>query len=84
MAKVTPPAFQLVSDWKQSWKYFSVQLTTIMIVLQVLEENLPAVQAYLPEGWVKYIGLAILVGRVIQQGNAVVAKDEPVADESKP
>lgn len=67
---------QLVADWKQGWKFLSVQLATVLVVLQVLEENLPAVQHMLPEGWVKYIGLAILIGRLIQQQNILPPESE--------
>lgn len=58
---------KLIDDWKDSWKFLSVQLATALALLDTAYEYLPAVQTYLPEGWVKWIALAIIVGRVIKQ-----------------
>lgn len=57
----------LVDDWKDSWKFLSVQLAAALALLDTAYEYLPAVQMYLPEGWVKWLALAIIVGRVIKQ-----------------
>lgn len=72
---------QLVEDWKQSWKFLSVQLASALVVLQLLQENMPALQPYLPEGWVKYIGLAIVIGRIVQQGNVTPVKSADQSEE---
>jgi PIN domain nuclease of toxin-antitoxin system len=74
----TVKTIQLVEDWQQAWKFLSVQLASAMVILQVLEENFPQIQQYLPEGWVKYVGLAIVVGRILRQNNIVPI--EPKAD----
>lgn len=58
---------KLIEDWKQSWKFLSVQLAAALALLDVAYEYLPAVQSYLPEGWVKWMALAIIVARVIKQ-----------------
>ena len=60
---------KLIEDWKQSWKFLSVQLAAAQALLDVAYEYLPAVQSYLPEGWVKWIALTIIVARVIKQRN---------------
>ena len=60
---------KLIEDWKQSWKFLSVQLAAALALLDVAYEYLPAVQTYLPEGWVKWIALTIIVARVIKQRN---------------
>lgn len=65
----------LIEDWKQSWKFLSVQLAAALALLDVAYEYLPAAQSYLPEGWVKWIALAIIVARVIKQRNG--GKDAP-------
>ena len=57
----------LIEDWKQSWKFLSVQLAAALALLDVAYDYLPAVQSYLPEGWVKWIALSIIVARVIRQ-----------------
>lgn len=58
---------KLIEDWKQSWKFLSVQLAAALALLDVAYEYLPAVQSYLPEGWVKWMALAIIVARTIKQ-----------------
>lgn len=58
---------KLIDDWKDSWKFLSVQLAAALALLDTAYEYLPAVQTYLPEGWVKWIALAIIIGRVIKQ-----------------
>ncbi len=60
---------KLIEDWKQSWKFLSVQLAAAQALLDVAYEYLPAVQSYLPEGWVRWIALTIIVARVIKQRN---------------
>lgn len=60
---------KLIEDWKQSWKFLSVQLAAALALLDVAYEYLPAVQTYLPEGWVKWIALTIIVARIIKQRN---------------
>lgn len=60
---------KLIEDWKQSWRFLSVQLAAALALLDVAYEYLPAVQSYLPEGWVKWIALTIIVARVIKQRN---------------
>jgi len=60
---------KLIEDWKQSWKLLSVQLAAALALLDVAYEYLPAVQSYLPEGWVRWIALTIIVARVIKQRN---------------
>jgi len=58
---------KLIEDWRQSWKFLSVQLAAALALLDVAYEYLPAVQSYLPEGWVKWMALSIIVARVIKQ-----------------
>lgn len=66
---------KLIEDWKQSWKFLSVQLAAALALLDVAYEYLPAVQSYLPEGWVKWIALTIIVARVIKQRNGATNAD---------
>lgn len=58
---------KLIEDWKQSWKFLSVQLAAALALLDIAYEYLPAVQTYLPEGWVKWMALSIIVARIIKQ-----------------
>lgn len=58
---------ELIPDWRKAYKFFSVQLALILIIVDVLQTHLPTLQSYLPEGWVKWISLAIILGRILQQ-----------------
>lgn len=58
---------KLIENWKHSWKFMSVQLAAVLALLDIAYEYLPAVQSYLPEGWVKWIALAIIVARIVKQ-----------------
>ena len=69
---------QLVPDWKQSWRFLSVQLAGLLAVVQAAYEYLPAIQQYLPEGWVKWFAIAIIVARVVRQQSL-----EPPVEESE-
>lgn len=66
MAKVIKKP-ELIPDWKDSWKFLSVQLAGLIALLDTAYTYLPAVQQYLPEGWVKWFAVAIIIARVIQQ-----------------
>lgn len=57
----------LIPDWQQAWRYASVQLAALLALLSTAYEYLPAIQTYLPEGWVKWLALAIIVARVLQK-----------------
>lgn len=58
---------KLIEEWKKAYKFFTVQLAALLVLLDVAYEYLPAVQSYLPEGWVKWLALAIIVARVVKQ-----------------
>lgn len=58
---------RLIEGWQQAYKFFSVQVAALLMMLDVAYTYLPAIQAYFPEGWVKWFALAIIVGRVLHQ-----------------
>ena len=63
---------RLVEDWRQAWRWFSVQaiaiVTAFLAVWAVFPEDLKAV---LPAGWTKAVAIAVLLigllGRLVQQ-----------------
>lgn len=65
--KIGPIHLQPIEDWRRCWRLLSVQLAALLAVLDTAYDYLPAVQQYLPEGWVRWLALAIIAGRVIQQ-----------------
>ena len=66
---------KLIDNWKRAYKYLSVQATALLALVATAYEYLPAVREYLPEGWVKYAALVIIVARVIQQVDPSPNKD---------
>jgi hypothetical protein len=59
---------KLIPDWREAWRYFSVQCAALLAFVSACYDYLPDVQAYLPEGWVKWMALVIIVARLIRQG----------------
>ncbi len=60
----------LIDNWREAHKFLSVQLAALVAVLSLAYDYLPAVQQYLPQGWVKWAAAAIIVGRVLKQNAA--------------
>jgi len=60
---------RLIENWREAWKFLSVQLALILAVISTAYDYLPAVQQYLPAGWVKWMALAIIAVRIFQQRN---------------
>lgn len=65
----------LVPDWRQAWRWFSIQLLALTGALQVAWETLPAdALSVIPQDWRGYITLglilAAIIGRLIDQGTA--------------
>lgn len=66
---------KLVSDWKQAYKWISVQLAAVSAALPIAWEYLPAdLKAYIPDEWrpaiLAAVALSIIVGRVMDQKDA--------------
>jgi len=69
---------KFIPDWRQAWKWFSVQAFAIIIALPMIWAGLPAdVKAYLPDEWKPWIMVAIaaagILGRIIDQNKAPAA-----------
>lgn len=62
----------LVEDWRNAWKWLSVQMVGILAALQVAYELLPAAKGYVDPTlwrWLMVAGLvAVIVGRLKAQG----------------
>ena len=90
--KVIPkPA--LIPEWKEAWRFLSVQMAAILAIMSALYEYLPIMKEYLPEGWVTGFAVAIIVARVIKakadealagEAAADSSGGEPVEEPSKP
>lgn len=62
---------RLVEDWKQSYKWLSVNIAGIMALLNALQATVPQVQAFLTPGQLAVtnavLGVLVIWGRLIQQ-----------------
>lgn len=57
----------LIPNWKDSWSFLSVQMAALLALLDVAYEYLYVVQTYLPQHYVRWCALAIIVGRIVNQ-----------------
>ena len=76
----------LIDDWQKAWKLFSVQVAAALVALEVAGDYLPELKEYLGDDFGKWIGLAIIVARIIRQTPANVGTDArgglPVRDDA--
>lgn len=66
---------QFVPDWRDAWKWFSVQALAAIVILPMVWASLPAdAKAWVPESWQPWIimvlAVAGIIGRVIDQNKA--------------
>jgi hypothetical protein len=66
---------RLVPDWREAWKWFSMQFAALIIALPVAWMAVPEeVKAYLPDKWKPWImvalGVCVFLGRIIDQKKA--------------
>jgi hypothetical protein len=66
---------KFVENWKESWKWFSVQALVIIAMLPLVWTALPSdAKALLPDGWEPWVLFALaisgIVGRLIDQKKA--------------
>lgn len=63
---------RLIDDWKQAWRLFSVQAAAALVALEVVGDYLPEIKEYLGDDYAKWLGLTVIVARVIRQTPASV------------
>jgi len=56
----------LIPEWKQAWKFLSVQMAVVLAFLNTAYVYLPMMKEYLPESWVSGFAVIIIIARVIQ------------------
>lgn len=65
---------KLVENWKEAWRWFSVQALAALLVLPLVWTSLPAdLKSSIPDSWDKWIVILVagagLVGRLIDQNS---------------
>lgn len=63
---------RLVPDWREAWRWFSVQALGIVMALPIVWAGLPSdIKAWVPASWHVWvlvaIGAAGIVGRLVDQ-----------------
>lgn len=69
----------LIENWKSAYKYLTVQLATGLLLLSQAYEYLPMLKDYVPQNYVSFIALSIIVARIVAQpkvSTSVTAKDK--------
>lgn len=67
----------LIENWKNAYKYLTVQLATGLLLLSQAYEYLPMLKDYVPQNYVSVLALAIIVARIVAQPK-MAAKDKEV------
>jgi hypothetical protein len=65
----------LIHNWKQAYKLFSVQAAAALVALEVAGDYLPELKEYLGDDFGKWLGLGIIVARIIRQAPARAGAD---------
>jgi hypothetical protein len=63
-----------IPEWRQAWRFLSVQAAAALALLAAAYDYLPAVREYLPEGWMKWAALLVIAARILNQQSAGAAK----------
>lgn len=64
----------LIPDWRQAWRFLSVQAAAALALLAAAYDYLPAVREYLPDGWMKWAALLVIAARIMNQKTAGAGK----------
>jgi hypothetical protein len=57
----------LVDDWHRAYRFLSVQLAVLLVLLEGAYAYLPDITSYLPEHTRGFVAGAIILARIIQQ-----------------
>jgi uncharacterized membrane protein len=57
----------LIDDWKRAWRLLSVQVAAVLVALELAGDYLPEIKEYLGDDYAKWLGLAVIVARVVRQ-----------------
>ncbi len=57
----------LIPNWKSAHKYLTVQLAAGLALVSQAYDYIPILKEYLPQNYVTYIALAIIVARIVAQ-----------------
>jgi protein-S-isoprenylcysteine O-methyltransferase Ste14 len=69
---------KLIPNWRDAWRWFSVQALAAIIALPIVWASLPSdIKSFVPDSWDRWVFVAIaaagLLGRLIDQNKAPTA-----------
>lgn len=67
----------LIENWKSAYKYLTVQLALALALLSEAFDYLPMLKEYVPQNYVMYVSIAIIIARIVAQPK-IAAKDKEV------
>lgn len=57
---------EMIPDLKDAWKFLSVQAATLVLLLDISYDQLPALRAVLPENVMPYTVGIVILARIVQ------------------
>jgi len=57
----------LIENWKNAYKYLTVQLAAGLALLSQAYEYLPMLKDYVPQNYVTFLAIAIIIARIVAQ-----------------
>lgn len=57
---------ELIPDLKDAWKFLSVQAAALVLLLDISVDQLPALRAVLPESFMPYTVVIVILARIVQ------------------
>lgn len=58
---------KLIENWRSAWRMLSVRAAALLALVAAAYDYLPQLHAYMPDGWMKYGALVVIVARIIKQ-----------------
>lgn len=66
----------MIPEWKEAWRFTSVQLATLLIALDLLAQYQPELKELIGDEYARYLGVAIIIARVMRQAKLTAATDD--------
>lgn len=72
----------MIPDWKKAWRFTSVQLAAVLVALDLLAQYQPELKEYIGDEYARYLGVAIIIARVMRQASLTARADDAAGGNS--
>ena len=72
----------MIPEWKKAWRFTSVQLAAVLVALDLLAQYQPELKEYIGDEYARYLGVAIIIARVMRQAKLAAATDNATGGDS--